>query len=66
MKKAIKYISGGVAVALCAVALCYAVMIGLDKELDRQEAQTRYMCEYYGHAINKHYGHDVCPPTPKG
>lgn len=40
--------------------LVYAFMIGLDKELARQEAQTQYMCEYYGHAINKHYGHEVC------
>jgi hypothetical protein len=66
MKAKTQNIIGGVTLAVCGVALCYAFMIGLDKELARQEAQTRYMCEYYGHAINQHYGHDVCPPTPQG
>lgn len=54
-----------ITIAIMAVfGVCLA--IGFNKEIDRQEKQRKYMCDYYAEAINKHYGHDVCPPTPQG
>lgn len=47
---------------LSIIALLFSLMLlwGISKEVDRMDAQKEYFCEYYGNAINKHYGHDVC------
>lgn len=37
-----------------------------DREGDRMNAVEIHNCKHYGAAINKHYGRDLCPPTPHG
>lgn len=57
----------------CALLLVGMVMslpaiisISLDREQVRREVAFEYRCAAYGDAINKHYGRDVCAPTPRG
>lgn len=38
----------------------------IESELQRREKKQEYYCDHYGHAMNKHYGREVCPPTPNG
>lgn len=52
--------------ACCGIAFGFALMIGLDKELERQEQVHHHHCKHYGKEINNHYGREICPPTPRG
>lgn len=46
--------------------LMFALSVGLDRESDRLDKVREYNCQHYGQAINKHYGEELCPPTPWG
>lgn len=50
------------------IASFFAIILreAYGRELDRQDAVREYNCKHYGAAINKHYGSEVCPPTPHG
>lgn len=41
-----------IALAAFSVLLCWAFMIGIDKEAARQQAHTAAMCKHYGAAMN--------------
>ncbi|MGB0817832.1 MAG: hypothetical protein ACPGQQ_02910 [Candidatus Puniceispirillaceae bacterium] len=66
MNRAFKIIINGLLVAVCTVTFGWALVTGLDKELDRQEAVQRDNCAKYGQHINRMAGSEVCPPTPHG
>lgn len=38
----------------------------MDKEIARQEAAQKSLCDNYAAEINAHAGHEVCAPTSNG
>ena len=56
----------GVCAGLVIAGFAWVALIGIDKELDRQDAVRAYNCAHHGAAINKHAGKEICPPTVGG
>jgi hypothetical protein len=52
---------GAVFFTLMFFGLTWCFLIGMDKEAHRQEMHFNSMCSGYGHAMNDHYGKEVCP-----
>lgn len=66
MKKALKVCVNGALLAVLTITFGWALLAGIDKEIDRVEAVKQHHCKTHGQHMNKHYGREVCPPTPKG
>ena len=56
----------GIVAGLILTGMGWALLEGLNREAERQDAVRQYNCTHYGEAINKHYGQELCPPTPQG
>lgn len=48
------------------IGLAYLMPVVFEREAKRQDAVQEHNCKFYGAAINKHAGKEVCPPTPNG
>jgi len=66
MTRAGKIVIGVMAAIFFFVVFPLCMAEGFKRELRRQEAVQEHNCKHYGPAINKHYGREVCPPTPAG
>lgn len=56
----------GIVGGMLMCGFAWALVEGLNREADRQDAVREYNCKHYGAAINKTYGQELCPPTPQG
>lgn len=52
--------------ALIGACLVLVANEAMSRESHRQEVVQEHNCKYYGPAINKMAGRDVCPPTVNG
>ena len=48
------------------IGLAFLMPVVYEREVKRQDAVQEHNCKFYGAAINKHAGKEVCPPTPNG
>lgn len=66
MKTIIKTAVNACLLGTVITVLGFALNASLNKEADRMDAVRIDNCTKYGAAMNKHYGQEVCPPTPQG
>lgn len=66
MNKRTKIFLGILAAGFFFVGFPMLMSNSFERELRRKEVVHQHNCEHYGPAMNKHYGREVCPPTPRG
>lgn len=61
MMKLMRTVLTGMLAGLVLCSMGWALLEGLKREADRNEAVREYNCKHYGAAVNKHYGQKLCP-----